>query len=352
MATRAIHVNLHFEYAHARGPQVARQPAMRALNARWASALRLIPGFEQALVLPELSAPWPALDALCVWGVTAEVEAAFAREGRACVSARSAREVTDRRFAWALEQALGAALPGAACVDSLDALGEAVARMQGPWVAKHPLGVSGRERARGAAGALDDQARAWCARQLSAGWPLIVEPWLEQAREHSVHLRYEADGLSCLGTCWILADATGTPRGHVVHPDAPPAPSPALMRLLGQALARSGYEGPLSLDVMTGLLAGQEVSRPITEINARYTFGRLALELGRYAPQGWALGWWHPPARVSAPRTRGALHPQVQAPGWYRLPEGVDPAGASGTAVYVAPPERFGAPRAWTPPAA
>ena len=81
-----------------------------------------------------------------------------------------------------------------------------------------------------------------------------------------------------------------------------------------------------------------EVLRPIMEINARYSFGRMALELFRRVPEGWSLFWWHPKAReLRAVEEKAREYPERWAPGVYRLPLFADPRQVTGSFLVVEP---------------
>jgi hypothetical protein len=91
-------------------------------------------------------------------------------------------------------------------------------------------------------------------------------------------------------------------------------------------LARRGYHGPVSIDAMVGFLGDQAFLRPITEINARWSFGRLALALDDHVPDNWSYLWWHPAAK-RFPRggeEMPEIHTQRTSAGLFRLPDFAD----------------------------
>ena len=176
----------------------------------------------------------------------------------------------------------------------------------------------------------------WARSALARG-PLVFEPWVDGRTERSWHADVSArGGITWRGSCEVLTDATGTPRGHVASAgerrEVPRGLDVALA-----ALARLGYHGPVGVDAMDGVVDGAPVRRPITELNARYTFGRIALELAlHHAPSDSWIAWWHPKAREQVDVSAHApLSPEV-GEGIFRLPDHADPAGASGTWVAVA----------------
>ncbi len=297
---------------------------------RWRHILRVLPGLRDSRAVGR--AEPPPEDAVC-WGIP---RALAGIDGRP--SARAVLDANSKLTSHALERSLGCALPGACVVRTLGALERAARRCPTRWVAKHPLGVSARERTLGAPGELSDANARWAARALTRS-ALVFEPWVESRRERSWHADVSPAGsIDWRGRCEVLTDATGTPRGHVAWSGERPEPAREHHAALA-ALARLGYHGPVGVDAMEGMLEDRPVRRPITEINARYTFGRIALELATlHAPEGSWIAWLHPKARERG-RDVGALEAlsRASAPGIVRLPEFADPGGASGTFALVAP---------------
>jgi hypothetical protein len=59
-------------------------------------------------------------------------------------------------------------------------------------------------------------------------------------------------------------------------------------------LQRLGYFGPLGIDAMQNRDdAGEIRLRPLQDLNARYTMGRLALGFARLLPSNWCGSWLH-----------------------------------------------------------
>jgi hypothetical protein len=319
-------MNLDMEYTLA-GDALRRPPArhLSAMRARWAHLLHLV------------RAPDHAPDHLLAWGVTDEVRALAPDQpwpAHAAVVAANSKQTSHQ-----LEHRIGCALAHSALIADEAQLTASIAACPHRWILKHPLGVSGRERVRGDQGALDPRALAWAQRMWASGALLVFEPWVEAAQERSLHYHiHEGGHVDYLGQATLLVDHTGTLRGHVTGPDfADQPPWEPLTRAAIDHIAQLGYFGPISADTMTGLLGGQPVVRPITELNARFTFGRMALALRAHAPRGARLGWHHPTASAPPVEPVSALEPLTPdaTPGRYRLPERVDPGGTSGTWVEV-----------------
>lgn len=313
--------NLDMEYALDGAP--ARKPAdaqRAALCARWAHILRLLPDHDGPHLIP--------------WGVTDAVLALA--PDQPWPSPRVVAIANSKATSHAIEQELGCALPHSALVHDEAALVSAVAAMPHRWVLKHPQGVSGRERVRGEPGVLEQRELAWARRMWAGGGALVLEPWVTQAQETSLHYVISPDQqITLIGWATMLADRTGTLRGHrVSSASAPPAWEPTTRAAVAR-VAALGYHGPVSVDTMVGWLGEAYVERPITEINARYTFGRMAVELTRFAPPGATIAWHHPPASAPVQTPPTPLSPDAATVGLYRLPDLADPGGASGTYVEI-----------------
>jgi len=198
----------------------------------------------------------------------------------------------DRRFALGLEHAL----PGTRIVESLAELDAHVAT-RGAWIAKAVLTAAGRDRYRGDGPLVDPESRTRCRRLLETHGALIVEPWCTRVRDIGVCASLDVMGrLEVLPIHGLLVD----PRGGFLGIDLAPAPlAPAHAALLddtvaqvGAALACAGYIGPFSIDAFehaTGF-------HPLCELNARYSFGRIARALARRTPDLRVLGFGAPPA--------------------------------------------------------
>lgn len=346
--------NLDFEYALRYGNLWQPPRAVRTKLSLWRYVLRCLPGYEEALDWSDspqhLEQPPP--DELLVWGKDARTMRA--EEGASGPS--PARLANDRLTLHAIEP-LENQLPCRALIHDEQDLEASLAHTPHDWIIKHPLGVSGRERITGEAGQIGPRQRTWLMRRLAEGDTLVFEPRCAIEEEHSWHVDILSGGsLQVHGRCQLLVDLQGTHRGHIVTRRA--LEHESLPLIIADVLARlyeaTRYEGPLSTDGFTGtLMQGQQkIARPVSEINARHTFGRMAIELARGAVQSpdHALLWWHF-TRQDLSQTEGLVralselpaYPDSRqmearrqlAPGWYRLPECVDPGARTGTALCL-----------------
>ena len=329
MSRRSVWSNLDFEYELAAGSHYKPTPQLRKLCRRWEAILRLLPGCEEAALGPKSDAE------TIPWGVTPSVAGALPKQ-RFCESTLI-KELNDKRFSHRLERELGCALPGATIVDSVESLRAAVLANRGDWVLKHPLGVGGRERVTGKGSRLDERSQGWAASRFEEGWTLLFEPWAYRRTEFSFHFEIEEEGPTFLGHCGLVSDESGAFRGNRVAAGA--GEDPEILETLRGAMNKvweKGYRGPVSVDSFRGFLAEEAVVRPLMELNVRYSFGRLALELFKRIPDGLSLFWWHPKAReLDEVRRQSREYPRHWSRGIYRLPSFADPQGLTGSFLVV-----------------
>jgi hypothetical protein len=230
----------------------------------------------------------------------------------------AARAGSDRRLAHRLAADLGAALPGAATIDSLETLRVHLAAGgadagSGAWVVKALHTAAGRDRVFGQGGTLPAPAAAAVARLLVRSPVLVFEPWCARLADFgciATALPPGAGGRSfpagVAGPHRLLSDERGGFVGIQVDDAGGPAGlEPAwrdsLMastRAAGLALAALGYRGPFGVDAFAWRDPGGTVRfHPLCEINPRLTFGWVArawserlgggpltLQLGRRPP--------------------------------------------------------------------
>ena len=172
-------------------------------------------------------------------------------------------------------------------------------------VAKEALGVAGSNALRLWEPGLLPQQERWLASTLERGMTLVIEPWLERKVDFSMQWEMRPSGLRLMGYTGLLADGRGQYQGNWVesHPGRPPA---AVLRDLPPGSSRDWarwverlrvrletwleserFLGPVGVDAFVYRdSSGASRVKPIVEINPRRTFGRLALELMRYAHSG------------------------------------------------------------------
>ena len=318
--------NLDFEY------ELAGRTFPPSVARRWRHVLRLLPKAHQAICLDPGDLRLSSGGELIAWGITPRVLSLAPHQD--FPDPEVVRLVNDKRFSHQLEKRFGVELPHAQLVTSLEELEKAVGDCPYDWVVKHPLGVSGRERAVGRRGRLSDSGRGWARKQL-ANWSLLFEPWVEPRHDFSLHFEIARDGsVDFLGHCQLVYDSGGVYRGNQVVPGQKiDGRALACGREVAGELAQLGYWGPVGIDAFEGMLGKDPVLRPLGEINARYSFGRLTLALRDWIPEGWCLLWSHP---KKAPQPLPPL-PRQPSAGAYGLPAEADPEGNCGTFLAIAP---------------
>lgn len=186
------------------------------------------------------------------------------------------------------------------------------ARASGPMrlVAKSRRGAAGRGLLRLWEPQLTAAQEVWMKRELERRGCLRLEPWLERVADFSLHYDLELDGsIRERGTCRNVVDHRGqyqaTITGHSLWEDlapgdrawllrsAPGSESPweSIRREVAQTLTRVapgvGYTGPVGVDgFLYRLSDGSLAARPWVEVNARWSFGRVAIELARKVSHG------------------------------------------------------------------
>ena len=248
---------------------------------------------------PSAAAP-PGL-VLSPWGWSRQAGEFGARAGAVmdapCHSA--VREVNARLFSFRLEQEERCGPPWAAAVTSIVDLESALrsCRPDERWVLKSRFSAAGRERLTGSGPQPSDQALNWIRHRLAGGEPLIVEPWLDRIDEAGLQWDVPRSGAPRLiGVTPLLCDAAGRYRGSGFGTDAATLAqwqdAVEVSRRAAARVQQAGYFGPLGIDAMRYRDAEGEVRlRPLQDINARWTMGRIALGWRRIVADGvWRHG--------------------------------------------------------------
>ncbi len=317
MTRRSILSNLDFEYELRFGASWTPPKAVRQHIERWKYALRLVEGWQEAEPRDEAhSGDW------LVWGPTERVAKLT---GAPWPGEEVMRRVNSKVFSHELATELGVELPGAFLAQSLEDV-QAAAK-EGVVLVKHPLGFSGRERIELRAQP-NEQEVGFILGVLSEG-PALVEPRVQITREWSLQFEI-ADTVRYLGSAMLLADERGQHRGHILGLGAPSDQIVQVAKIAASRVQEAGYFGPLGVDAFEGEHDGVSLIRPISELNARMTFGRLAVELGRLITG--PLAWWHVSNRL---RQNLDVQEFDAASAIRRLPEWADPQGLSGSVLVV-----------------
>lgn len=333
MRLRLFLPNMEFEHRLGPRPIQAINRRLSRLNAEYAASLLLIGRDGDRIELPEpvpdaffdsmadLGLPRLARDRadgqqeldgveLVPWGWAPDVLQRFPSIPRGTHPEFEVVErVNSRRFSFAIEQEHGCSLTGSAQVGSLDELAGAIQSLgeHSAWVVKAEFGMSARERFLGRGSSVCDELLNWARKRLRGGQLLFIEPWVNIAAEYGVQFEISRSGkVQFLGITGLVTDDKGRYRGNVAHfaQDAPACHRYGLDSDLVQLIeactdaahkvAAAGYFGPLGIDAaqvydpFKGL-----TSRPIQDINARFTMGRMCLGFQPLLQPGEQVRWIH-----------------------------------------------------------
>jgi hypothetical protein len=187
-----------------------------------------------------------------------------------------------REFSFACERDFGCGLDGQAVCCSIEEVNKSVASLD-RWLIKANFGAAGRERLFGS-GRLTEEMQQWLARRLDRDGAVFVEPFVEAVEEAGVQWDIPQEGgePELIGVVPLLSDDRGQYRGSVIS-DTSDMPEQwrtivEVSRRVAQRAQSLGYFGPLGIDAMRYRDAfGAIRDRPLQDINARWTMGRLAL---------------------------------------------------------------------------
>lgn len=234
-------------------------------------------------------------------------------------------EGNSREWSFAVEQELGVALPGAARLERLDDFPNIVRRSASEcgepiadhgWVIKANFGMAARERLLGRGLHLTSAQQGWLSRRLAADGVVFFEPWLRRCAEVGIQWTLPLFGSGdpkLEGLTPLRCDSQGGYRGSEFSLDTHiPREWQQVVEVCEQAAKRLqtlGYFGPLGIDAaIYEDTAGRNYVRPLQDINARFTMGRLALGFRRLLHAG-ERGLWRHERRdeLAMPETCGTI---------------------------------------------
>jgi len=193
-------------------------------------------------------------------------------------------EVNDRGFAHRIATERGWALPGASIFHSIFAIEEHIARdgakaaPDGKWILKLPLSAAGRSRVFGKGTSFSEAAMSGAQRLFNAQDTLLFEPWMDRIEDISVTGWVTDDGPEQISGHRLRVDTMGRFLGVMIDPAyEPPEEVRESARVVGDELTNRGYRGPFGIDAYRYRDASGSVAvNPLSEINARMTFGHIA----------------------------------------------------------------------------
>jgi hypothetical protein len=246
------------------------------------------------------------------------------------VNLDAVRKANSRGFSFDQEQSLAVAPPRSVYLESSRQLVEAIADSAAAWgrlpaehrvILKAEFGMSGRERfvLRGDE-ALTPSVHGWINRRVEQSGAVYLEPWLDRVVEFSTHWEItqsetvpdqgsvtaqavrsaapdapdsspaSSKNVRFVGLTQLLNTPHGQYSGSRVGAATTELPENELDRLLSEikttaeraaaSVAQLGYAGPIGIDAMIYRDAeGALQTRPVQDINARWSMGRVALSL-------------------------------------------------------------------------
>lgn len=225
-------------------------------------------------------------------------------------SGEAVRLGNSREWSYELERQLGVALPGAARIKRIEEIADVVRRSasqfsepesEHAWVIKANFGMAARERVLGRGPMLTTANERWLQRRLQSDGAVFFEPWLRRRAEVGIQwtLPKSDHGQPHLhGITPLLTDKQGGYLGSEFSLDAIVQTEwQRVVEVSQQAachLQQLGYFGPLGIDAaIYEDSAERALARPLQDINARYTMGRLALGFRRLLRPGEQGVWQH-----------------------------------------------------------
>ncbi|MCH7686164.1 MAG: hypothetical protein IH899_05710, partial [Planctomycetes bacterium] len=211
-------------------------------------------------------------------------------------------EANSRRFSFQCEQEWNIGLEEAAVIDSVETLAEAIRRLprgDDRWVVKAEFSMSARERVLGQGRELPEQTLHWAQKRIERDGVVFFEPWIDCISEAGLQFTIPKTGdLVFEGVTPLLTGERGEYRGNrfSVHDDIESIWSSCIetAHQIAQKLQAKGYFGPLGIDAVQYRDRDGELHvRPLQDINARYTMGRLALGFRRLLQPGETGSWLH-----------------------------------------------------------
>jgi hypothetical protein len=145
----------------------------------------------------------------------------------------------------------------------------------------------------------------------------LVESWVSRQRDLSVQLDVGRDGAVLVrGVLELVTRRNGGYLGNRLGAlELDRGLRERLLetaRLVGEALAGEGYFGPVGIDAFVE--TGGRL-RPLVEVNARHTFGRVALAFERLVPPGGIASWRSVPSRPGLGELGFLTDPWPEEPG-------------------------------------
>jgi hypothetical protein len=248
------------------------------------------------------------------WGWTDDVRHLCDKHGwaRNDPSDSAVRTANSRRFSFALEQEWCVGLELAGQATSVSHAEQFLMRFgsSARWVVKAEFGMAGRERLIGS-GAMTSTDRNWIDKRLDTDGAVFLEPWVDRIDEVGIQIDVPRHAPPrFIDLTELIVDPRGQYGGSLLRTagakqsctGSDPAGWDFAVDVAMRAAARIqdlGYFGPVGIDAMRYRgMDGTCRVRPLQDINARWTMGRLSLGWRRLLNPGETGYWQHCSTRM------------------------------------------------------
>jgi hypothetical protein len=197
--------------------------------------------------------------------------------------------LTNRReFSVSREIEWGVGLDGQAACETLTDVQAAIKPLK-RWLIKSQYSASGRDRLSGDKRRLSEEEVRWVERRLKSDGRVFVEPFARLGTEFGLQWDLPKDRTQAprfIGFIPLETDSRGQYEGSRLPTENEQVDESwdfvQVTRRVAVELQEQGYFGPLGIDVMMYFDAkGVHRVRPLQDVNARWTMGRLAAEWDR-----------------------------------------------------------------------
>ena len=214
------------------------------------------------------------------------------------------QQANSREFSAMLEDELGIALPAAQMISYVEDLSHVLKQLpqsEDNWVIKNNFSNSARERIIGQGKSISQSAQNWMQKRWNKNALLFFEPWVDSIEEVGIHLTIPVSGEPVFdGITPLLTDHQGRYCGSRVFSEKNNPTSIRWQTVIdigfkvAARLQRIGYFGPVGIDAMRFRQPdGTMAVRPLQEINARWTMGRIALGIQKMLQPNEVGSWLH-----------------------------------------------------------
>ncbi len=228
-------------------------------------------------------------------------------------SIEAVKKANSREFSFQLSQLLNCSLAGERCIDSMLNLERSLLEeeYENGFVLKENFGQSGRGQICGRTREPSTSQTAWAAKRLQLNQILFLEPKLKPVAEFGIQWNLpEKAPPQLFGITLLKSSSNGQYTGSTVRFDEQKYPELEsvinVQRLACLQIEQTGYFGPVGIDAMIHELSnGERAIRPLQDVNARWTMGRLAIHWADLCfPEENDVNWIHSESAPSANAVR------------------------------------------------